>query len=274
MPALPQQSSCSRGSTSSSPGIAARTARAALRSAERASGGTSPGTRRGAGAARASQEPAPRREAPRRRRRRVEMILQMRAAACRVRDDRGVAVEVALQLPRTRDPLVQAARRAMKCPAAALLPRDVHVVAVGCEHARSRAVDVPEDDALHAAGDDRDARAAAGDPLRRPLVVEPRRSDLPKRRERPGAGSFRNASAARRRRRCGKTAKISQRRSRSSGPRRWCSSTNARVVSIRRSYCTPDGQEDTHAMQPRQRSKCSTTVSVSCSVPSDKPAMS
>ena len=32
---------------------------------------------------------------------RVEVILQMRAAACRVRDDRGVAAQVALQLPRT-----------------------------------------------------------------------------------------------------------------------------------------------------------------------------
>ena len=37
----------------------------------------------------------------------------------------------------------------------------------------------------------------------------------------------------------------------------------ARVVSISRSYCTPDGHAGTHAMQPRHRSKCSTTVSVS-----------
>ena len=55
-------------------------------------------------------------------------------------------------------------------------------------------------------------------------------------------------------------------------PRLWLRSTWSRVCSISRSYCTPDGHELTQAMQPRQRSKCSTTVSVSAIVPSTSPA--
>ena len=47
-------------------------------------------------------------------------------------------------------------------------------------------------------------------------------------------------------------------------PRARRSSTSSRVCSIRRSYWTPDGHAVTHAMQPRQRSKCSATWSVSC----------
>ena len=38
-------------------------------------------------------------------------------------------------------------------------------------------------------------------------------------------------------------------------------------------YCTPDGHELTQAMQPRQRSKCSTTVSVNEIVPSTSPCI-
>src|SRR5437868_5735445 len=87
----------------------------------------------------------------------------------------------------------------------------------------------------------------------------------------PGAGSFRNASATRSRPRWGRTANTSARTSRSSGPRAWRSSTYARVDSIRRSYCTPEGHAVTHAMQPRQRSKCSTIVSLSDSVTSTRP---
>ena len=35
------------------------------------------------------------------------------------------------------------------------------------------------------------------------------------------------------------------------------SSVQARAASMSWSYCTPDGQAVMHAMQPRQRSKCS-----------------
>jgi hypothetical protein len=69
--------------------------------------------------------------------------------------------------------------------AAALRPRDVDVVPVGREHPRGRGVDVPEDDALDAAGEQRHRGARPRSVLRRPLRRGPRRRDLLQRPERP-----------------------------------------------------------------------------------------
>jgi hypothetical protein len=117
---------------------------------------------------------------------RADVILQMGTATRCIGHDRVVAAEVALQLPCTCDSVVDPTGVRMERAAAALSPGYVHVVAVRCEDACSRAVHMPEDDALHAAHDHGDAWPAAGDPLRRPLVVEPRRRDPPERGERPG----------------------------------------------------------------------------------------
>src|SRR6187549_2109478 len=54
---------------------------------------------------------------------------------------------------------------------------------------------------------------------------------------------------------------MASRRARSAGERVWLRSTWALVASISLSYWTPDGQAGTQAMQPRQRSKCSTIES-------------
>ena len=40
------------------------------------------------------------------------------------------------------------------------------------------------------------------------------------------------------------------------------SSVHTRAASMSWSYCTPDGQAVMHAMQPRQRSKCSAAAGV------------
>ena len=157
------------------------------------------------------------------------VVLQMRAAAGGVRDDRVVAASSAsLELPCARDAFVEPPGVRVQRAAAALRARDVHVVAVGGEHARGRRVDVAEDDALHAACDD--ARRAGRRPGRCSgghSGAEPRRRDLPRAaRAARARAAARNASAARSRRRCGKTAKISApQRAARRGPRRWCSST-------------------------------------------------
>ena len=57
---------------------------------------------------------------------------------------------------------------------------------------------------------------------------------------------------------CVNSAKIALRYARSFHERASLRSICGRVRSISLSYCTPDGQAVTHAMQPRQRSKCVT----------------
>ena len=59
--------------------------------------------------------------------------------------------------------------------------------------------------------------------------------------------------------------KARSRRFPSAGPDRVgrASSVQARAASMSWSYCTPDGQAVMHAMQPRQRSKCSAAAGVS-----------
>ena len=60
--------------------------------------------------------------------------------------------------------------------------------------------------------------------------------------------------------------------SRSRSGRRQLRSSWARVSSISLSYCTPDGQAVTQAMQPRQLSMCSTSGAES-SLPSSRPVL-
>ena len=112
-------------------------------------------------------------------------------------------------------------------------------------------------------------RPLAGQVLRRPGRLAPRRRELTQRRERARAqaGAQKRAPPAAG---CGAGRRRRSRRrsSRSPAAAPVPDSTCSRVDSISRSYCTPDGQEVRHAMQPRQRSKCSTTVSVSSTVPS------
>ena len=59
----------------------------------------------------------------------------------------------------------------------------------------------------------------------------------------------------------GSVSNSSRRRPFSAAERAWWRSTWGRTRSIRRSYWTPDGHAVTHAMQPRQRSKCVTISS-------------
>ena len=89
------------------------------------------------------------------------MILQVRAAARRVRDDVVVAREVALERPRARDALLEPPAVRVQRAAAALRARNVHVEALRVQHARRRRVDVAEDDARDAAREHRDARPVA-----------------------------------------------------------------------------------------------------------------
>jgi hypothetical protein len=66
----------------------------------------------------------------------------------------------------------------------------------------------------------------------------------------------------------GRSLKRVPRTKRSPKGRRVVVSIVSRVASISRSYATPEGQAVTHARQPRQRSKCVVTVSLSEIVPS------
>ena len=156
--------------------------------------------------------------------------------------------------------------------AAALRPRHVHVAAVRREHARGGAVHVAEDHALHAAGEQRDARAPSppgGRSGGQRGADHGGATRLQRRRAgpAPAAGAAPAPRAARRR--CGSTANSSRaQQPLGPRPRARARSTSPRVSSIRRSYCTPDGHAVTHAMQPRQRSKCSATWSVSSIEPS------
>ncbi len=70
--------------------------------------------------------------------------------------------------------------------------------------------------------------------------------------------SFAPGASARSRAGCVKTAKIARRYARSCHDRASLCSICGRTRSISLSYCTPDGHAVTHAMQPRQRSKCVT----------------
>ena len=114
------------------------------------------------------------------------VILEMRAAAGRVGDDVVVAGQVLLELAGARDPLLEPAGVRVQRAAAALRARDVDVEAVGVQNARRRGVDVAEDDARDAAGEQRHLRSVVRQVLRRPLRRRPRRRDLLQRPQRAG----------------------------------------------------------------------------------------
>ncbi len=79
-----------------------------------------------------------------------------------------------------------------------------------------------------------------------------------------------NGTAARSRPGWVNSAKMPSRSSRSRRVRTPLRSTCGRARSISRSYWTPDGQAVTHAMQPRQRSRC-VVISAETSLPSSWP---
>ena len=85
----------------------------------------------------------------------------------------------------SRDALLEPPGVRVQRTAASLRARDVDVVAVGGQDAGGRCVDVAEDDALDAAGEQRDARSLARQVLRRPRRRAPRRRDSLQPPERP-----------------------------------------------------------------------------------------
>ena len=99
-------------------------------------------------------------------------LLQVRAAARRVDDDEVDVVERVDQPARERLALVEPARVHRERAAAALRRRD-DLEAVGGEDARGRRVDVREDGALDAAGEEADPPASRADRGRQ--RAEPRR---------------------------------------------------------------------------------------------------
>ncbi len=95
---------------------------------------------------------------------------------------------------------------------------------------------------------------------------------------RPGSGSARPSGARRRaarsRRGYGSRANRPERTSLSPSGRRTPVSIAPRVASTSWSYFTPEGHDETHAMQPRQRSKCVTKVGERPTVPSSRASIS
>ena len=275
MPALPQQSSCSAGSTSSTPGIersSARGSRADPLGVRR--GGRSPGRRRAA-AAECSSGALPARE----RlgdvdHRQVELgVLQVRAAAGGVRDDRLGARRA--RTPRRRGAPARAPARGGRRAARAR------------RSSRRRA---PSPRSRTRASTRADARLTSP---KSTLCTQP--VSRPTRATRsPAAGVSRGgATGSRQRRRelrgrrgtarAARTAAQRASRAGAAAPRTRApaaaaratgrgtsSSTRSRASSISRSYFTPDGHEVRQAMQPRQRSKCSATVAVQLDRPVER----
>ena len=172
-------------------------------------------------------------------------LLEVRAAAGGVRDDRLRARGARTRRPSRRARSSPSSRRPA-CSASAPQHSRVrrrHLVAVRREHARRGAVHLAEEDALHAAGQQADAREplARGRRLdRRRDRLAPRRRELAQRLERTrrrqarerAAPSAAAADAGTRRTRPAAAA------ARDSG-RGTCSSTCSRASSISRSYFTP-----------------------------------
>ncbi len=157
--------------------------------------------------------------------------------------------------------------------------RRVHLPALGGEHPYGRGVDVAEEHPLDAALHERDptarGRARRGrrhgrqppgggaerdvrgerEHRTEPRAAQPRRQAGPP----PAAGDEAASAGTIARSRPGwvNSAKMAARCSRSRRDRSGLRSICGRTCSISRSYCTPDGQAVTQAMQPRQRSKCS-----------------
>ena len=161
--------------------------------------------------------------------------------------------------------------------AAALRARDDDVAALGLQHPRGGGVDAGEERALHAAGEHArrppGARPAAGCARAAAPACRAAAPGSPSRRAGATAARAGRCGAARGRGRCAGRRAAGRapaaaaagagtaRRSARAAPcrladRSWRRSTWARVCSMSRSYCTPDGQAVTHAMQPRQASQC------------------
>ena len=217
------------------------------------------------------------------------VLLHRRAAAGRVDHDARPR-----RPPRRR----RSSRRANPCAsasrplctrqraAAALRARHDHVAALGRQHPRGGGVDAGEERPLHAAGQHADPAPRA---VLAPRCARAARSGLPRSRggeiapspascgasrsQQPGAleqrrssadalvGAQRPAAAARSRRRVREQREDQLPERRSARLRRSCAPPAARVASISLSYCTPDGQAVTQAMQPRHASKCCTIES-------------
>ena len=167
------------------------------------------------------------------------------------------------------------------------------LAALGREHARGGRVDVAEEHALHAALQQRDAaaraRRAAGVQLAAAARGRGARRGVGRQRgqrpQQPGGtrappsrapSGQQRARSARSRRGCGNSAKISRGAAAARAAERSCRALDLRrgSCSISRSYCTPDGQAVTHAMQPRQRSKCGDRLVVERARPPRAPASS
>ena len=193
----------------------------------------------------------------------LAVLFERRAAAGRVDDDRVDRCVLEALDQRAREALrfVEPARMQRERAAAALTRRNADVAALGAEHAHRRGVDVREERALHAAGDEADARAraavfGAGERRRRRGAGRRTRAAAAARRAAPSArrqqaqqpraphqalqpalARRRPAAARSTRKRAGygMSAKISVRNARSSGARGASASTVARVDSISRS---------------------------------------
>ena len=171
-------------------------------------------------------------------------------------------------------------------PAAALAARDDHVAALHGQHPGGGRVDAGEERALHAAGEQADHRAAGparADPLGQAGPARPSRgaSDSIARSDRrqpvqqaaapdqplQPAGLVGPQRAAQQPQppRVGEQREDRPRAAAGRPRPTRCAGARpaARVASMSRSYCTPDGQAVTQAMQPRQASKCPTIESLS-----------
>ena len=117
----------------------------------------------------------------------------MRAAARRVDHDRlrSRFAERPGESTSALEAFLAATGMQVEGAAAALAARGDDLAPLGREHPGSRRVDAPEEDALHAAGQEPDSRTALADgrrQLERYLTVPPARSELDERREAPRHG--------------------------------------------------------------------------------------
>ena len=223
----------------------------------------------------------------------VPVVLHRRAAAGGVHDDVLVALERLDRAPWRR--LAGAAPRpacSWSAPQQRGGARRVHLEALGGEHRarwpRSRrakntrctqpwsSATVPRRSParLEALGQPRERAAPSASARARPArrAAAPASRAAARRAERGAAERAATAAAQRAQpARVGEAARRrSRRNARSRAGARQLRSTCARVSSISLSYCTPDGQAVTHAMQPRQLSMCSTSGADS-SEPSSSP---
>ena len=244
-PALPQQIACSAGSTRSRPGIesqqrarrvadplrVAEVARVLEGDAERAAGAAPPAARSAS-----SSETSTTRTSSSASFRCEPQPAALTTIASTPRE-RARRCACARRRPSSRRPACR-----WSAPQQRLAARRDHLVALRGEHPRGRRVDVAEDDALHAAGQQADPRRDARPPPASPraaarasaTAAPARRAAAAPWQRQPAGGA--SASAARSRRGCGKTEKTSARSSRRRPGARTAPRRRSRVCSISRSY--------------------------------------